>query len=79
MRPEEERHPYQVIPGARSLWMVTMKLSPVRMREKPMMKAPRVTAITTPRCVVRVGRVERPARVDAARDERRERSDGADQ
>ena len=28
------------MPGARSVWMVTMKLSPVRIEEKPRMKIP---------------------------------------
>ena len=31
----------QVIPGARILWIVTMKFSPVRIEEKPVMKTPR--------------------------------------
>ncbi len=34
------------MPGARILWIVTMKLRPVRMDEKPMMKAPSATAMT---------------------------------
>ena len=38
-----------VIPGARILWMVTMKLSPVRIDEKPMIKMPSVVDST---CVV---------------------------
>jgi hypothetical protein len=29
-----------VMPGARIRWMVTMKLSPVRMDEKPVMNTP---------------------------------------
>jgi hypothetical protein len=33
-------------PGARIVWIVTMKLSPVRIDENPVMKAPRPTAIT---------------------------------
>ena len=36
----------QVMPGARNLWMVTMKLSPVRMEEKPAMKMPMAAAMT---------------------------------
>jgi hypothetical protein len=36
----------QVMPGARRVWMVTMKLSPVRIEENPTMKIPR-TAIAT--------------------------------
>jgi hypothetical protein len=35
----------QVIPGARIVWIVTRKLSPVRIEEKPAMKMP--TAVTT--------------------------------
>ena len=34
----------QVSPGARILWMVTMKFRPVRMEEKPVMKTPMATA-----------------------------------
>ena len=36
----------QVIPGARSLWMVTMKFSPVRIDEKPAMNTPTAASIT---------------------------------
>src|ERR1039458_6483616 len=36
----------QVMPGARMVWTVTMKLSPVRMEEKPAMKMPSAVAIT---------------------------------
>ena len=36
----------QVMPGARILWMVTMKFRPVRIEEKPAMKTPSATAIT---------------------------------
>ena len=36
----------QVIPGARMRWTVTMKLSPVRIDEKPTMKTPAAAAIT---------------------------------
>ena len=28
------------MPGARILWMVTMKLTPVRIEEKPLIKTP---------------------------------------
>ena len=35
-----------VIPGARILWMVTMKFSPVRIEEKPLMKIPTTTRAT---------------------------------
>ena len=63
----------QAMPGARSLWMVAMKLTPVRIEEKPRMNAADASSDrrAVP-CVVRVGRVERPAGVDAAGD------DGAD-
>ena len=33
-------------PGARSLWMVTMKFRPVRIEEKPVMKTPAAVART---------------------------------
>ncbi len=33
----------QPMPGARSVWMVTMKLRPVRIDEKPRMKMPSST------------------------------------
>ena len=33
----------QVIPGARRVWVVTMKLRPVRIDEKPRMKMPNST------------------------------------
>ena len=36
----------QVMPGARILWMVTMKLRPVRIEEKPVMKTPSATGMT---------------------------------
>jgi len=36
----------QVMEGGRSLWMLTMKLRPVKIEEKPRMKAPRVMEIT---------------------------------
>ena len=36
----------QVRPGARSLWTVTMKLSPVRIDENPAMRTPATTAMT---------------------------------
>ena len=39
----------QVSPGARILWTVTMKLSPVRIEEKPAMKMP-IAAISTLLC-----------------------------
>ena len=34
------------MPGARILWMVTMKLSPVRIEENPLMKIPTTTRAT---------------------------------
>ena len=36
----------QVRPGARIVWMVTMKFSPVRIDEKPVMKMPTAVTIT---------------------------------
>ncbi len=36
----------QVIPGARSLWMVTMKFSPVRMDDIPIRKIPKERVAT---------------------------------
>ena len=36
----------QVRPGARMRWIVTMKLSPVKIVEKPLMKTPRAVATT---------------------------------
>ena len=61
----------QVMPGARIVWMVTMKFRPVRIDEKPVMKMPSAVG-TTLRVDERraVRRVERPAGVDAAGDER---------
>ena len=36
----------QVSPGARIVWIVTMKLSPVRIEEKPEIKTPIAAVIT---------------------------------
>jgi len=36
----------QVRPGARSLWVVTMKLMPLRIEEKPTMPMPISTVVT---------------------------------
>ena len=36
----------QVMPGARIRWIVTMKLRPVRIDEKPVMKMPSAVGIT---------------------------------
>ena len=57
------------MPGARIRWMVTMKLRPVRIDEKPVMKMPSAVGMT----LVfdddgAERRVERPAGVDAAGD-----------
>ena len=41
----------QVIPGARILWMVTMKFRPVKMDEKPRMKTPVSAHATGPTVV----------------------------
>jgi hypothetical protein len=38
----------QVSPGALILWIVTMKLRPVRIEENPVIKAPTPVAITYP-------------------------------
>ena len=45
----------QVIPSGRILWMVTMKLRPVKIDEKPRMKAPSVMATTAVPVVVEYG------------------------
>ena len=54
-------------PAARSLWIVTMKFSPVRIELKPRMNAPNAAGTTAVVGGGAVGRVERPAGVDAAR------------
>src|SRR6266404_1093794 len=36
----------QVMPGARMVWMVTMKLRPVRIEEKPLIKMPMTAGVT---------------------------------
>ncbi len=36
----------QVRPGARILWMVTIKFRPVRIEENPVMNTPIATAVT---------------------------------
>ncbi len=67
------------MPGARMRWMVTMKLSPVRIEEKPLMKTPTPVAMTWVfEKLVRVGRVEGPAGVDAAVEQRPEDEDAAE-
>ena len=45
-RPWEKRHAHPVHALARMRWMVVMKLSPVRMEEKPMTKAPSTAMVT---------------------------------
>ena len=42
----------QVMPGGRSLWIVTTKFMPVKIDEKPRMKTPTRTGITPPACEV---------------------------
>ena len=70
-RPDEHGSRYQVMPGARRRWMVTMKFSPVTIEEKPEMKMP-----TTASDHVALGivggerRVEGPAGIDAAGEQR---------
>ena len=44
--PEKEGQPEPRQPGARILWMVTTKLSPVRMEEKPAINTPSAAEIT---------------------------------
>ncbi len=55
------------MPGARMRWMVTMKLSPVRIEEKPAIKMPSAAGMTLV-CeeVGAVRRVKCPAGIDAA-------------
>jgi hypothetical protein len=45
-RPDEQRQPEPGEPGARILWIVTMKLSPVSIDEKPVMNIPTAVTIT---------------------------------
>ena len=69
----------QVMPGARMRWIVTMKLRPVRIDEKPVMKMPERRRNDVGRR--RDGaerRVEGPAGVDAAGDERVQREQPAE-
>ena len=67
MRPDEQRQPEPGQPGARILWIVTMKFSPVRIDEKPVMKMPDGRGHHVGVAVgAAVRRVERPAGVDAA-------------
>ena len=68
----------QPMPGARSLWTVAMKFSPVKIEEKPRMKTAAVIRVTAPEVVVLVRRIERPAGVDRADDHRGDRHDRAD-
>ena len=57
----------QVSPGARSVWVVTMKFSPVRMEPKPGDEnAGRHRDHVGVRVGAAVGRVKRPAGIDAA-------------
>ena len=55
------------MPGARIVWMVMMKFSPVKIELKPVMKMP-VTVETTFALekIELKRRVKRPARIDAA-------------
>ena len=45
----------QPMPGARSLWTVAMKLSPVKIEEKPRTKTAMVIRVTAPSVVVLYG------------------------
>ena len=72
----------QVMPGARILWTVTMKFSPVRMELNPAMKMPTMVAIDFAAGEgAAVGGVEGPPGGDPAGDERvdRERPAGDEQ
>ncbi len=44
--PDEQRHPNHVMPGARILWIVTMKLIAVNIDEKPTITPPSTVPIT---------------------------------
>ena len=68
----------QVMPGGRSLWIVTMKLIPVKMELKPRMKRPEHQRNHRAVGLGAVGRVERPAGVDRADQDRRQCEHGAD-
>ena len=46
---------FQVMPGARILWIVTRKLTPVRMDENPRMNAPNVAEMTAVPVLVEYG------------------------
>ena len=45
----------QVMPGGRSLWMVTRKLSPVKIELKPRMNAPKAAGTTAVSVLVLYG------------------------
>ena len=68
----------QVMPAGRSLWIVTMKLMPVRIELKPTTNAPNTRQVTARGRLRAVGRVERPARVDRAEGDRGQREQGPD-
>ena len=65
----------QVIPGGRSVWMVTMKFRPVKIELKPRMKTP-VTAAPRGAGGGAVGGVEGPAGVEPAGDQHDEEEHG---
>ena len=46
VRPDEKRQAKPRHAGARILWIVTMKLSPVRIEEKPVIKTPTTVRTT---------------------------------
>ena len=59
------------MPGARIVWIVTMKFRPGEDRREPVMKTPTAAAMTMVFENMRAERrVERPAGVDAAGDQR---------
>ena len=60
----------QVMPAGRSLWIVTMKLMPVKIELKPSRKAPNTRQDHRRVGLRAVGRVERPAGIDRADDDR---------
>ncbi len=45
----------QLMPGARSLWIVTMKLRPVKIELNPRMNAASTISVTPPPVVVEYG------------------------
>ena len=70
---------FQVIPGARMRWMVTMKFKPVRIDEKPAKKIPTMAEMTLVLQELGAeGRVESPAGIDAAVEDGADHQQAAD-